>query len=998
MTGRNRIMKTLSIALVAGCMCWLAAGTAVAEDPVTVTVTVTGDAQPGATVTAAAEVVINDGSTLVSMEWMQEGGVAATLAGTQTDTVTATLGSRDDYRAYLGHILAEPPIAGDQLPPNVPLPPGEFVGGIPNRFALAGSSPFALEHTAAVELVLEVVTTSGTYHKVVEIATALPWTPESGIRNVPVQVPLVLYGKEQATYDWALKVPTGSSATLMGATTRTPEFTPDIPGNYQVTVTDTTQNTVISISIVAGAWRGVIVGQDADGRPVPDANCTGCHNGSYAPDVFTPWAQTGHAEIFTDNLNTSTHYGEGCLSCHTVGYDTNAFNHGIDDQPDWQAFLDSGMLHHADLSNWTTMLEVYPASAKLANIQCENCHGPQSSNAHMQGTGSRISLSSDVCGICHGEPARHGRFQQWQLSGHANYELATDEGENGNCSRCHTGNGFLAWEDLNFDAGSNVEVTWTSDQIHPQTCQTCHDPHDIGTTSGNAETNATVRISGDTPMLAAGFVATDVGRGAICMTCHNGRRGLRNDSNFDIADAARAPHVGPQADVLMGQNAYFVEVGKRSYHSQIEDACVTCHMEATPPPDLLSYNLGGTNHTFYARKDICANCHTFANYEGVQGPVQNKLAKLKGEIEDALYAVIDAQTNQGAVIDFGGEATIGSASEILGLDFEESHGRQGLAVQLASGWVGPVAMNSVKVVPAVGAATDIYRVADPSVAKAGWNYWLVHSDASLGVHNPGFVNSALDVSLFAVANADVPGEGGDNGNVGQGQGAVSCTTPFVYWTEIATHGTGKGGVPWRTDLVAHNMSTDEATVEFILHTDGGEVNAAWMVPGASQGVFEDVVGLLGANTKGALEICSDQPLEILSRIFATGDDGTYGQFVDGRGGISGMSAGQSARLLGLRQKTGEFRTNISVTNAGTEDAEVAVTLFDSSGNELHTYTMDVAAGMVVQDLEPFKTRAGQPDLGWGFATVKVLSGFNVITSGSVVDNNSDDPTTIPMKR
>ena len=26
--------------------------------------------------------------------------------------------------------------------------------------------------------------------------------------------------------------------------------------------------------------------------------------------------------------------------------------------------------------------------------------------------GSRMSLSSDVCGSCHGEPARHGRFQQ----------------------------------------------------------------------------------------------------------------------------------------------------------------------------------------------------------------------------------------------------------------------------------------------------------------------------------------------------------------------------------------------------------------------------------------------------------------------------------------------------------------------------------------------------------------------------------------------------------
>ncbi len=55
------------------------------------------------------------------------------------------------------------------------------------------------------------------------------------------------------------------------------------------------------------------------------------------------------------------------------------------------------------------------------------------------------NLSSDLCGSCHGEPPRHGRFQQWQLSAHANYELAIEEGESASCSKCHTANGFLAW-------------------------------------------------------------------------------------------------------------------------------------------------------------------------------------------------------------------------------------------------------------------------------------------------------------------------------------------------------------------------------------------------------------------------------------------------------------------------------------------------------------------------------------------------------------------------
>ena len=181
-----------------------------------------------------------------------------------------------------------------------------------------------------------------------------------------------------------------------------------------------------------------------------------------------------------------------------------------------------------------------------------------------------MNISAGVCAVCHGEPLRHARFQQWQLSRHANYELAIDEGESGSCSRCHTSNGFLTWLPVLLgetpgDPLDDITVAWTEDKVHPQTCATCHDPHNIGTTTGN-NTNATVRISDETPLLIAGFKAPatpgarGVGRGAMCMTCHNTRRGLRND-NVPFDDPTRAPHGGVQTDLLMGQNAYFVDLG-----------------------------------------------------------------------------------------------------------------------------------------------------------------------------------------------------------------------------------------------------------------------------------------------------------------------------------------------------------------------------------------------------------------------------------------------------
>jgi len=51
----------------------------------------------------------------------------------------------------------------------------------------------------------------------------------------------------------------------------------------------------------------------------------------------------------------------------------------------------------------------------------------------------------------------------------------------------------------------------------------------------------------------------------------------------------------------------------------------------------------------------------------------------------------------------------------------------------------------------------------------------------------------------------------------------------------------------------------------------------------------------------------------------------------------------------------------------------------------------------VQDLEPFRTRANNPNLGWGFAKLVVTSGNGVVGSASVIDGRTNDATTIPMK-
>ncbi|UCD76383.1 MAG: hypothetical protein JSV91_05545 [Phycisphaerales bacterium] len=709
-----------------------------------------GDAVPGGTVEVTAEVIILDGSTIEGFLWSQWYGTPAEILNADTDTATLNLGGTGDYKAELFHVLAEPPIGG------------ESHAGLQNRFEVVGIYPFAVEEAGLLMLEVQVTTTSGVYHGDLDVETHLPWSTTVGVRNVPTNVPVLLHGKDQASYDWALTPPDGSSAVLDDAAGQNPEFTPDTWGLYQLTVTDIDAATTVEIDVYAGEWLGIIVGQDADGLPIADPSCVSCHE-IFDADKFTPWSQTGHAHIFSVNLDTSTHYGPNCFSCHTVGFNTSAENGGFDDTCGYDEFLEAGLLNNPG-DNWTTMLDLFPELARKANIQCENCHGPQD-EAHTLPGGARVSLASEGCAICHGEPLRHARFQQWQLSGHGNYELAIDESQSGTCSKCHTVNGFLAWMPALLgegDVGDPVEVTWTEDEAHPQTCVTCHDPHAIGTSTGKPN-DAAMRISGHTPPLLSGFTAYGVGRGAICMTCHNSRRGLRNDSNFDdiygTSEAARAPHGPTQTDLLMGENAYLVPVGFRANHSFLTDTCTNCHMEVTDPPEDLSYNLGGTNHEFSASTDICSECHG-GGFEGeaIQAGVEDTLEILLVAIEDALIAYIGEQTGLGNIIDLNGEAQIMDVADVLAVEFTESHGRQAMAVTFTDNTTyGPYRMSDIDILDAnYQLLGQFYDFADPVLIKSGWNYLLVHSDGSFGIHSATFTYQILTASISALNGGAAP--------------------------------------------------------------------------------------------------------------------------------------------------------------------------------------------------------------------------------------------------
>ncbi|UCF91412.1 MAG: hypothetical protein JSW39_24585, partial [Desulfobacterales bacterium] len=173
---------------------------------------------------------------------------------------------------------------------------------------------------------------------------------------------------------------------------------------------------------------------------------------------------------------------------------------------------------------------------------------------------------------------------------------------------------------------------------------------------------------------------------------------------------------------------------------------------------------GGTNHTFFASPDICANCHGFSA-DAIQGPVAASLETLRDGIEAALLALIAQQIGAGNTIDLDGEATIADVADIAEIVFGESRGRQAMTVTFTDGTtVGPVSMNNVNVVADGGAVMggmvvaaagtvlgNLYDFADERLPKAGWNWDLIESDTSRGVHNFLFVNNVLNASIAAVA-------------------------------------------------------------------------------------------------------------------------------------------------------------------------------------------------------------------------------------------------------
>lgn len=225
-----------------------------------------------------------------------------------------------------------------------------------------------------------------------------------------------------------------------------------------------------------------------------------------------------------------------------------------------------------------------------------------------------------------------------------------------------------------------------------------------------------------------------------------------------------------------------------------------------------------------------------------------------------------------------------------------------------------------------------------------------------------------------------------------------------YWIPVATHAAGARDSQWRTDLGMLNLAASEARVELRFYAGGGAKTSTTFVPGNTQSIVVDVVEQIGSTGSAALEVRSDQRLLVTSRTYnlvsaseSCYPKGTLGQDYPAYASGEGLSSGMFGWLPQLVESPA-YRTNIAVTNTSTADASVKVELFDGAGLRIGEYTVNLAPGQYEQQNRPFKTKAGQTNLSRGYAKVTVLTGSGIVAHGSVIDNVTNDPTTIRVAR
>lgn len=233
------------------------------------------------------------------------------------------------------------------------------------------------------------------------------------------------------------------------------------------------------------------------------------------------------------------------------------------------------------------------------------------------------------------------------------------------------------------------------------------------------------------------------------------------------------------------------------------------------------------------------------------------------------------------------------------------------------------------------------------------------------------------------------------------QGGVT-PTGNLYVVPSVAHLPGKGTSQWCSTITAVNRGSTAATVTLTFLATSGETRTATetLGAGATKEWPDILVSRFGyaasANVSGSLQILSTQPLFAYSRTYNQVASGTFGQYYPALAVSAALTSGQSGMLPGVKKNTA-FRTNVGIQNLGETSCQVRVTLFGISGAQLGSPVTETVAAWAWKQINDVVAWAGTGSADLAYAKVEILTaGGKAWAYASVVDNVTDDPTTVPL--
>lgn len=727
--------------------------------------------------------------SVASYSWEQVSGPSATSVGGSTgETLTFTAPSLEEFHNYSDHYKWQIlPISRDDMEMIFKLTVTDSSGN-------SDSNTFSV----FVEDDGEEIHTSSGIPNVAVGTTVYLSGPDLDSTGASTTDATLANGDAITDWSWSLSVPSGSSATFVDSETTTstlqfPKFIPDVAGVYTVTHSSTTGNATSTnpttmgsgtLSINVAEYSGVgTIGGTSPSNP----QCGTCHDGGVQDDTLTEWAETKHASIFEDSITAYDSLApEPYLwPFHTVGYNTSADNDGFDDLAgdDGFTFPDIGL-------TFEEFTEAYPDVAVLANVQCENCHGPGSLHS---GDPTHIGFSASqfgVCGQCHIQE------NQWKNSIHNMNGVSHGSGAyqnawvtNVGCIRCHNTPGFVSYLESGEEELATVAADFEIGDFVGITCAGCHDPH-------NATNEKQLRAVGEVTMLADGSTV-DAGKAAVCYTCHDGfyehgeascdadnNRATVNSVACETIDQAatqyvRQVHYNPQAPVLEGNGALSdlngdgtadFTLDENSFHSDENftlagatgddslpsenNKCVTCHMATGPTAEEEGYgHLGG--HAFKLRSEHGIG-HLLGEETEDDAVAEEGDLQLVSICQNCHLSLTDF--NREARDDYDGDGdTEGIQDEVEGLLVALStkiRAQDTARINQTSGTTesaGVITVNTLSYTGAnTNAQTDSFNALSATLRRGVWNHNLIVRDGTLGIHNAAFTIQVLQGTYTAV--------------------------------------------------------------------------------------------------------------------------------------------------------------------------------------------------------------------------------------------------------